>query len=110
MADESKDSNVYISRLRVRYTRDKFPEDLVFQETPNQQTFQGRYIFCHPFTGEMKCAKGLSYQKSLSERYGQQAQILAHLTGEDIQEIRKKMEIADPIDKKSTPGGKKIFE
>jgi hypothetical protein len=60
--------------------------------------------------GEMKCAEGLSYQKSLSERYEQQAQTLAHLTGEDIQEIRKKMEIADPMDKKSTPWWKKIFE
>jgi hypothetical protein len=41
-------NNVFITRLHVRYTRDKFPEDLMFQETNNQQTFQGRYVLTHP--------------------------------------------------------------
>jgi hypothetical protein len=48
----SNDStNVFITRLHVRYSRDKFPEDLMFQETSNRQQFQGRYILNHPFTG-----------------------------------------------------------
>ncbi|MDY6941359.1 MAG: DUF2330 domain-containing protein, partial [Cyanobacteriota bacterium] len=41
-------NNVFITRLHVRYTRDKFPEDLQFQETGNRQNFQGRYIIRHP--------------------------------------------------------------
>jgi len=36
--------NVYLTRLHVRYRRDTFPEDLVFQETGNRRNFQGRYV------------------------------------------------------------------
>ncbi|MGI8502726.1 MAG: DUF2330 domain-containing protein, partial [Hassallia sp.] len=45
----SPSSSVFISRLHVRYTRDKFPEDLMFQETSNTESFQGRYVLQHPF-------------------------------------------------------------
>jgi hypothetical protein len=37
-------------RLHVRYDADRFPEDLMFQETGDQQSFQGRYVMHHPFT------------------------------------------------------------
>lgn len=87
-------NNVFITRLHVRYTRDKFPEDLMFQETSNRQQFQGRYILRHPFTGEMKCEAGRQYQRSLKQRVEQEAQTLAKLTGWDIKEIRKKTNVA----------------
>ncbi len=87
-------NNVFITRLHVRYTRDKFPEDLIFQETSNRQQFQGRYVLRHPFTGEMKCEAGRQYQRSLKERFEQEAQTLANLTGWNIQDIRKKINIA----------------
>ncbi|HLP87507.1 MAG TPA: DUF2330 domain-containing protein, partial [Nostocaceae cyanobacterium] len=86
-------SNVFITRLHVRYTRDKFPEDLVFQETSNQESFQGRYVLQHPFKGEMKCAAGKQYQRSLRPRFEKEAQTLANLTNWKIQDIRKKMEL-----------------
>jgi hypothetical protein len=86
-------NNVFITRLHVRYTREKFPEDLMFQETSNRQQFQGRYILRHPFTGEMKCEAGRQYQRSLSQRFEQEAQTLAKLTGWKIQDIRKKTNI-----------------
>jgi hypothetical protein len=82
---------VYITRLHVRYTRDKFPEDLMFQETGNQDSFQGRYILRHPYTGEMKCEAGRQYQRQLPRQFEQQAQTLARLTGWNIQDIRKKL-------------------
>ena len=88
-------TNVFITRLHVRYSRDKFPEDLIFQETSNTEQFQGRYILRHPFTGEMDCEEGEDYQKSLPERYENQAQTLAKLTGWKIQDIREKMNISD---------------
>jgi hypothetical protein len=84
-------TNVFITRLHVRYTRDKFPEDLMFQETANRQFFQGRYILRHPFRGEIQCQEGQRYQQVLSERFEREAQTLAQLTGWNIQEIRKKM-------------------
>ena len=86
-------NNVFITRLHVRYTRDKFPEDLMFQETSNRQQFQGRYILRHPFTGEMKCEAGREYRRSLNQRFEQEAQTLAKLTGWKVQDIRKKTNI-----------------
>lgn len=86
-------NNVFITRLHVRYTRDKFPEDLIFQETSNRQQFQGRYILRHPFTGEMKCEAGQEYQQSLAQRFEKEAQTLTKLTGWKIQDIRKKTNV-----------------
>ena len=87
-------NNVFITRLHVRYTRQKFPEDLMFQETSNHQQFQGRYILRHPFTGEMKCEAGKEYQRSLSARFEQEAQTLARLTVWKLDDIRKKINLA----------------
>jgi hypothetical protein len=89
----SEPNNVFITRLHVRYTRDKFPEDLMFQETSNTQQFQGRYILRHPFNGEMKCQAGREYQRSLMQRFEQEAQTLAKLTEWKIQDIRKKTNV-----------------
>jgi hypothetical protein len=87
-------NDVFITRLHVRYSRDKFPEDLMFQETSNHQQFQGRYILRHPFTGEMNCPAGQEYQRSLTERFEQEAKTLAELTGWKIEDIRKKTNLA----------------
>jgi hypothetical protein len=89
-------SNVFITRLHVRYTRDKFPEDLVFQETANQQNFQGRYVLTHPYKGDMSCTAGRQYQRSLPARFEQEAQTLARLTSWKISDIRQKMNLLQP--------------
>jgi hypothetical protein len=104
--DSNRLTNVFITRLHVRYTRDKFPEDLMFQETGNRQLFQGRYILRHAYTGEMKCEAGRRYQQSLKERWEEEAKTLAKLTGWDIQDIRKKVSIAQG---QSTPWWKNLW-
>ncbi|WP_353931075.1 DUF2330 domain-containing protein [Okeanomitos corallinicola TIOX110] len=86
-------NNVYITRLHVRYTRNKFPEDLMFQTTSNRESFQGRYVLQHPFTGELECSAGRKYRQSLFQRFEKEAQTLAQLTNWNIQNIRQKMEI-----------------
>ena len=86
-------SNVFITRLHVRYTRDKFPEDLMFQETSNRDNFQGRYVLQHAFTGEANCRAGRQYKMSLRKRFEQEAQTLAKLTNWNIQDIRQKMKL-----------------
>lgn len=98
--NQAAPNNVFITRLHVRYTRDKFPEDLMFQETSNRQSFQGRYILHHPFTGSLKCPEGKQYKQLLAERFEQESQNLAKLTGWSIQNIRKKMPVAES---QSTP-------
>lgn len=98
--DSSANSNVFLTRLHVRYSRDKFPEDLMFQETANNQFFQGRYVLHHPFNGEAKCDAGRQYQRSLPRRFEQESQTLARLTGWNIQDIRKRNNVPTSL---STP-------
>ncbi|TAF03826.1 MAG: DUF2330 domain-containing protein [Nostocales cyanobacterium] len=86
-------SNVYVTRLHVRYTRNKFPEDLMFQTTSNRESFQGRYVLQHPFTGNLQCSAGREYKRSLSRRFEQESQTLAQLTNWKIQDIRQKMQL-----------------
>ncbi|MEM9451342.1 MAG: DUF2330 domain-containing protein [Cyanobacteria bacterium P01_E01_bin.6] len=95
--DAGATNRVFVSRMHVRYTRDKFPEDLRFQETPNTELFQGRYVLNHPFVSEddADCQEAEDYRRSLPQRFEQEAQTLARLTGWDINEIRQKLPSVD---------------
>ena len=84
-------NNVFITRLHVRYTRDKFSEDLKFQSTGDRTNFQGRYIIRHPYTGKMSCSAAEEYQRRVATRQEQEAQNLANLTGWDLDDIRDKI-------------------
>ncbi|WP_017326995.1 DUF2330 domain-containing protein [Synechococcus sp. PCC 7336] len=83
--------NAFVTRLHVRYTRDRFPEDLQFQETSNRQNFQGRYVLRHPFGGAANCPAGRQYRRGLGDRFEREAQTLANLTGWAIDDIRAKL-------------------
>ena len=83
-------SNVFVTRLHVRYDGAHFPEDLVFQETGDRTNFQGRYVLRHAWTGTETCSEADAYRRELSTRREQEAQTLASLTGWDINEIRRK--------------------
>ena len=61
-------SQVFFTRLHVRYTRNKFPQDLQFQVTPNKENFQARYILTHPAKGDLSCDAGQNYIKDLEQR------------------------------------------
>ncbi len=101
-----RNSNVFITRLHVRYTRDKFPEDLRFQATGNRQLFQGRYVIRHPYKGEIRCNAGNRYQQSVTERQEKEAQTLAGITGWDINDIRKKINF---VEVKTVPWWRNIW-
>ena len=83
--------NVFLTRLHVRYDAAHFPEDLMFQETADRSNFQARYILRHPWTGSDDCSAAAAYRQQLRERYEREAQTLASLTGWNISEIRKTM-------------------
>ncbi len=92
--------NVFLTRLHVRYDAAHFPEDLMFQETSDRGNFQARYILRHPWTGTEDCAAATMYRQHLRERYEQEAQTLASLTGWNINEIRNSMKLASlPTDR-----------
>ncbi|HSB44575.1 MAG TPA: DUF2330 domain-containing protein [Nitrospira sp.] len=94
--------NVFLTRLHVRYDAAHFPEDLIFQETSDRGNFQARYILRHPWTGSDECPTATAYRQQLRERYEREAQTLATLTGWNIGEIRKSMNIASlpPVEEK----------
>lgn len=75
------DSDVFFTRLRVRYTRDKFPQDLLFQVTPNRENFQARYVTRHPAKGDLSCAEGGRYINDLARRRQKEVDELASLAG-----------------------------
>jgi Na+-translocating ferredoxin:NAD+ oxidoreductase RnfD subunit len=78
---EDYSDNVFFTRLHVRYNRSKFPQDLMFQVTPNTENYQARYIVTHPATGKFDCAAGKKYLKELRERRAGEMEMLAYLTG-----------------------------
>ena len=86
--------DVFVTRLHVRYDREHFPEDLVFQETGDRQNFQGRYVVRHPWKGEASC-DATAYFEGVRERQEREAQQLANLTGWDIADIRAKIDFPD---------------
>ena len=92
-------NNVFITRLHVRYSRDKFPEDLKFQSTSDRSNFQGRYIIRHPYKGDLSCNAGKEYQQSVKERQEREAKTLANLTGWKIDDIRDHIKFvkAEPV-------------
>ena len=83
--------DVFVTRLHVRYDAARFPDDLVFQETADRSTFQGRYVLQHPFKGEDKCEAAARYRDELRARADREAGALASLTGWPIEDIRRKM-------------------
>lgn len=99
--------DVFVTRLHLRYDGEHFPDDLVFQETGDRENFQGRYVLRHPWTGAAECEEAERYLAELPRRLDERAQRLANLTGWEIAEIRKKMEISEPPEKE--PWWKRIW-
>ena len=93
-------ADVFLTRLHVRYDREHFPEDLVFQETGDRANFQARYILRHPWTGDSTCDAARDYHKSLHLRQENEAENLVKLTGWSLNDVRKKMNLAAYVEPK----------
>ncbi len=87
---------VFVTRLHVRYDAAHFPEDLVFQETADRSNFQGRYVLRHAWTGDSTCDAAVRYRAELTQRREREAQTLAMLTGWNISDIRRSMNVDAP--------------
>ena len=73
--------NVHFTRLHVRYSQEKFAQDLFFQVTPNKENFQGRYIITNPARGPFDCDDGQAYLTNLVNRRKNELSELQALTG-----------------------------
>jgi hypothetical protein len=91
-------SDVFLSRLHVRYDNAHFPEDLVFQETADRSNFQGRYVLRHAWTGADSCEAATAYRASVRQRHEQEVVQLASLTGWDAAAIRRRAGIGTPAE------------
>lgn len=80
ISDMGGASHVQFTRLHVRYTRDKFPQDLMFQVTPNTETFQARYILTNPAHGDFSCNEGQAYIRKLASKRRMEVSELFALT------------------------------
>ena len=73
---------IFFTRLHVRYSRDKFPSDLQFQVTPNNENFQCRYVMTYPAQGsDFTCDSGQEYLVDLYNHRKKEVDELAALTG-----------------------------
>jgi len=79
--EDNYSQDVYFTRLHIRYNRKSFPQDLIFQVTPNKENFQARYIITHPATGSFDCDAGKKYIRQLRERRANELDMLTYLTG-----------------------------
>lgn len=80
-----------LTRLHLRYSAATFPEDLMFQETQDSESFQVRYVLRHPWTGSAEsCPAAHAYFDGLQQRRQTEAVALADLTGWKVEEIYRK--------------------
>ncbi|CAN5902074.1 DUF2330 domain-containing protein [soil metagenome] len=78
------DGKVYFTRLHITYSRTTFPQDLMFQETPNKSNWQARYVLTHPASSGFDCEKGQTYLHELRKRRWDELYTYQWLTGRDI--------------------------
>ena len=81
----------YVTRLHVRYDAKSFPEDIAFEETSDQESFQGRYVLRHPWLGAGNCLAAQNYRAQLPAAFARQADNLIALTGWARPEVVAKM-------------------
>ncbi|MEM7542168.1 MAG: DUF2330 domain-containing protein [Pseudomonadota bacterium] len=94
--NHTRSNPTFLTRLHLRYDQTRFPEDLMFTETGDRKNFQSRYVVRNPWLGESQCAEAHRYREyELPQRREQQSQVLANLTGWDIQTIRQRSGLND---------------
>jgi len=98
--------DVFFTRLHVRYNRDNYPQDLLFTNTPNKESFQGRYVLNHPAGTNLDCDQAQAYYKGVVTRRQQELKELAALTGWDISKYNYYLdEYAKLVKKPKNPDG-----
>lgn len=103
------EASLFITRLHVRYNRNLYPQDLRFQETPNREFFQGRYVIRHPYEGEADCREARDYYQQVRDRQERNAQTLSNLTGWNLEQVKRSIDFVDPGEEASKLWWQRIF-
>lgn len=80
-SNEQGNNRIFFTRMHVRYEKNKFPSDLTFQVTPNNEQYQARYVLTHPATGTFECEEGQEYLITLQDRRKTEVDEYYALTG-----------------------------
>jgi len=86
---------VVLTRLHLRYDREHFPEDLVFQVTADRENWQARYVLHHPYSGTDECPQLAAYHRTVWDRRREEAKNYCDLTGARLDETRTRMGVAE---------------
>ncbi|MBK7432843.1 MAG: DUF2330 domain-containing protein [Chitinophagaceae bacterium] len=93
--------NVHFTRLHFRYNRSSFPQDLMFQVTPNTENYQARYVITHPATGDLNCDAGRKYLQDLRKRRKNELVQLTALTGRNLDNWEEQASVDNEDEKMS---------
>jgi hypothetical protein len=85
-SNPQSNQHTFFTRLHVRYNRNSFPQDLQFQVTPNQTSFQARYVVTHPAEGDLTCDEGKVYLRELKGKRRKELHNLVSLTGSTVED------------------------
>jgi hypothetical protein len=107
--DRTGAQEVFLTRLHLRYDAAHFPEDLVFQETADRESYQGRFVLRHPWTGKATCEAAQRYRREQPKQLEKQAETLASLTGWDVNKIRGRMKLDPRVSSADEPWWKKLW-
>jgi hypothetical protein len=88
-------SDLFLTRLHLRYDNRHFPEDLLLHETGDRVNWQARYVIHHAYAGNDECPERKAYIKSLWQRRKNEAVNYAMLTGADEGAVRQRMGVRD---------------
>ncbi len=93
--NSSPPSVAVLTRLHLRYDRDHFPEDLVFQVTADRENWQARYVLHHPYSGTDECPELAAYHKTVWDRRHKEAENYCDLTGTAMGDARTRMGVTE---------------
>lgn len=79
-------NDVYVTRLHIRYNRERWAQDIQFQTTPNTSIFHVNFPIQQIATGNFDCNNAKGYLNGVAQRRQKDLHSLAHLTGWDIKE------------------------
>lgn len=77
------EGKLHFTRLHVRYRTETFPQDLMFQATPDKDPFQGRYVVHRVPDSYFDCKEGQQYLQELISTRKKELTTMQELTGWD---------------------------
>lgn len=82
------DGELHFTRMHVRYRTETFPQDLMFQVTPEKTPFQGRYVVHRVPDSYFECKEGQVYLQKLIDHRKAELKKLETLTGWNAEDFQ----------------------